>query len=347
MYKKTDSYDIIKYETGLIRVAKSSNQKLKIIYIYDYFMKYTDEDHRITVPDIISYLQNLGIKAERKSIYDDIEALRTYGADIIKTQGRSGGYYLASRTFELPELKLLVDSVQSSKFITHKKTDMLIRKLESLASVYEARQLQRQVYITNRVKRDNEAVYYNIDAIHRGIAQNRKISFRYFEYSVKKEKVFRKSGERYVVSPIALVWDDENYYLVAYDSDAGFVKHFRCDKISEPEVSDDKREDKEKYGNIDVASYGDKIFGMFSGSEKRVVLKFDNSLAGVVIDHFGREIPIIESGEGQFTVAVNVAVSPQFFGWLLGLGSKAQIIAPDDTVNQMRAYIEDICRMYD
>ena len=327
-------------------MARSENQKLKILYIADFLKNFSDENHPLSVADIISELGRHGIKAERKSIYDDIDALRRYGFDIISTREGRGGYYLASREFELAELKVLVDSVQSSKFITRRKTEALIKKLEGLAGVYDAKQLQRQVYISNRIKRDNESVYYNIDAIHRGISLGRKISFRYFEYSVKKERIFRRSGERYVVSPAALLWEDENYYLVAYDSAVGLVKHYRCDKMMDIAVLDEARECTEKYDALDLSAYSKKVFGMFAGEEKKVRLRFENRLAGPVMDRFGREISIISDGAEHFIINVSVVVSPQFFGWLLGFGTGVMLLGPEETLDEFEGYINAVSEMY-
>lgn len=327
-------------------MAKSPGQKLKLLHMMDYFLHYSDEQHPVTVKDIIDHLAALDIKAERKSIYDDIEALKHYGLDIVMVRDKTVGYYVASRKYELAELKLLVDSVQSSKFITHKKTLALIKKLENELSVYEAGQLQRQVYVSGRIKRDNESVYYNVDAIHNAISANRKISFKYFDYTVKKEKLYRKSGERYIVSPIGLLWDDENYYLVAYEDASGIVKHFRCDKMTSIEPMQEKHVGKETYGNLDMGVYSKKVFGMFSGRERKVHLRFDNRLAGAAIDRFGRDVIIIEDGQGCFTVTVDVNVSPQFFGWLLGLGTGVEIIGPADVVDEMRDYISAIHEKY-
>ena len=211
-------------------MPRSSFQKLKIIYIMEYLLKNSDEDHAVTTNQIIAYLKSHDITAERKTVYSDIDALRDFGLDIIQvSEGNNHGYYVASRDFELPELKLLVDSVQSSKFITHKKTLSLIKKIEKLASIHSAQLLNRQVFVKNRIKTMNESIYYNVDEIHNGISSNRKIRFLYFEYNVAKERVYRHGGAYYVVSPFAMTWDDENYYMVAFDSAAGIIKHYRVD----------------------------------------------------------------------------------------------------------------------
>ena len=328
-------------------MARSSFQKLKIIYVMEYLLKYSDEEHPVTTNQIIAYLQSHDIAAERKSIYSDIESLRDYGLDINQVSaGNNYGYFVASREFELPELKLLVDSVQSSKFITHKKTMSLIKKIENLASVYEAQLLNRQVFVKNRIKTMNESIYYNVDAIHTGIANNRKIRFHYFEYTVQKERRFRRDKAWYVISPFALTWDDENYYLVAYDTDAGIIKHFRVDKMVDIEMTEEERDGQEAYAALDMAVYARKVFGMFSGEEVSVHLRFENHLVGAVLDRLGRDVMLIADGDDHFTVRTNVVVSPQFFAWVTGFGSSAQIIGPDEVVSAMRQHIESVAQLY-
>ena len=224
-------------------MARSSYQKLKPLYVMNYLLQSSDEEHPVTVNQIIAHLETHGVSAERKSIYSDIEALQVFGLDIERVDnGNFVGYYVASRSFELPELKLLVDSVQSSKFITHKKTASLIKKIEKLASIHEAQLLNRQVFVKNRIKTMNESIYYNVDEIHNGISTNKKIKFLYFEYTVSKERHYRHGGEYYVVSPFAMTWDDENYYMVAYDSAAQQIKHYRVDKMEKISVVDEERD---------------------------------------------------------------------------------------------------------
>ena len=309
-------------------MARSSFQKLKLLHVMNYLLQNSDEDNPVTVNQIISYLDANGISAERKSVYDDIEALRVFGMDIVEVKGnRFYGYYVASRTFELPELKLLVDSVQSSKFITHKKTASLIKKIETLASYHNAQLLNRQVFVKNRIKTMNESIYYNVDEIHNGISNNKKIQFLYFEYNVAKERVYRRDGAFYVVSPFAMTWDDENYYMVAYDSEAQMIKHYRVDKMEK-------------------AIYARKTFGMFTGEETNVQLRFENHLVGAVLDRLGREVFIIADGPDHFTVRTDVVVSPQFFAWVLGFGAEAQIIGPDHVVAAMKKHAYAAAELY-
>ena len=328
-------------------MARSSFQKLKLLHVMNYLLQNSDEEHPITVNQMIQYLESNGIAAERKSIYDDIEALRTFGMDIEECKrGRVFGYYVASRTFELPELKLLVDSVQSSKFITHKKTGTLIHKLESLASVHEAKQLNRQVFVMNRIKSMNESIYYNVDAIHNGIAQQRQIQFHYFEYNLKKEQVFRKQGAWYQVSPYALTWDDENYYMVAYDAAAEQIKHYRVDKMTDITMTDAPRVGAEAFDALDMGVYAKKVFGMFSGQERPVKLRVANHLVGAMLDRFGKEISIVPDGDDYFTLLVNVIISPQFFGWTCAFGSDIEILEPGSVQEQLLAHVDGIRAQY-
>lgn len=325
----------------------TSNQRLKPLYVMDYLLKNSDEEHPVTMKQILSYLESQGIPAERKSVYGDIEALSDYGLDIIQTGStRSAAYYVASRSFELPELKLLVDSVQSSKFITHKKTGTLIRKIEKLASIHEAQLLQRQVYVANRIKTMNESIYYNVDEIHNGISKNKQIRFKYFRYNVKKEKEYRRDGAYYQVSPFALTWDDENYYMVAYDSEFGEIRHYRVDKMEKITVTNDDRDGIEVYKALDMAVYAKKVFGMFAGSEQKVKLRFENDLVGAVLDRLGRDVLIVPDGEAHFTVISDVVVSPQFFAWVSGFGNQVRIISPESVVDQMRAHSDAVAAMY-
>lgn len=328
-------------------MARSRYQKLKPLYIMNYLLQNSDENHLVSVSQLIDHLAAHGISCERKSIYDDIEALRFYGLDIVQTgTGKSAGYYVANRNFELPELKLLVDSVQSSKFITHKKTTTLIRKIETLASIHEAQLLNRQVFVKNRIKTMNESIYYNVDAIHNGISQNRKIRFKYFEYTIEKERHYRKDGAFYVVSPFAMTWDDENYYLVAYDTDAGIIKHYRVDKMTEISTTEEERDGLEAYQALDMAMYARKVFGMFSGEEESVKMRFEKHLVGAVIDRLGRDVMLVKDGDDHFTVRADVVVSPQFFAWITGFGPAAEIIGPDDVVEKMRQHIHSIAALY-
>ncbi|MBD5135503.1 MAG: WYL domain-containing protein [Lachnospiraceae bacterium] len=328
-------------------MAKGNNQKLKILYLIKILLEKTDETHSITMQEIISALKAYGISAERKSLYSDIENLRVYGMDIIgEQQDRTYYYHVGNRQFELAELKLLVDSVQSAKFITAKKSNELIKKIEGLASKYEASQLQRQVYVAERVKTINENIYYNIDKIHTAISENSKITFQYFQWDIHKKMVLRKEGELYEVSPWALSWDDENYYLIAFDSNKDKIKHFRVDKMLHINLKNEKREGKVRFKEFDMAVYARKMFGMFGGEEKTVKLECKNGLVGVMIDRFGKDITIIPKDEEYFTVNIDVAVSRQFLAWVIALGDGVKVLEPESVIEQMREEATRLTRQY-
>lgn len=323
-------------------MPKTRDQKKKILCIMEILLNKTDENHPLTTQQLIKELGCYGIEAERKSIYTDIEALTLYGLDIINKKGKPSGYYIASREFELPELKLLVDAVQSSKFITKKKSEELIKKLERLTNKYEASQLQRQVYVTNRIKTMNESIYYNVDKIHVSIYGNCQIKFQYFEWNLKKEMNLRKEGAFYQISPWALVWDDENYYMIGYDSEVGLVKHYRVDKMLKISVVEAAREGKETFQSFDTAQYSKKTFGMFGGREEDVYLRCDNKIVGVILDRFGMDVVLRSVNECEFEVRVNVAVSNQFYGWITGLAGAVRIQKPDNVAKEYRIFLTDL-----
>lgn len=304
------------------------------------FLEQTDEEHPMSVKELITYLNNLGISAERKTVYDDIETLRNFGMDILNRREKPAGFYLASREFELPELKLLVDAVQSSRFITSRKSRQLIGKLESLASVYEARQLRRQVFVENRIRTMNESVYYSIDEIQRALNEDRQISFQYCEWTVEKELRLKKNGERYLVSPWGLVWQNENYYLVAYDEKCEKVKHYRVDKILQIQIENQPRDGKEIFKNYDTGELTSRTFGMFGGREETICLEAHNRLVGVVLDRFGRDIMIHRKDSEHFKTLIRVNVSGQFFGWIASLGPDAVIASPEEVREEYREFLE-------
>ncbi|MBE6571410.1 MAG: WYL domain-containing protein [Ruminococcaceae bacterium] len=310
-------------------MSKSANQKLKLLYLLKILLAYTDEEHPLTVAELITHLAGYDITAERKSVYSDIELLREYGIDIETVKSKSFGYYVASRDFELPELKLLVDAVQSSKFITRKKSSELISKIEAFASRYQAKNLERQVFVANRIKTMNESIYYTVDYIHTAISRDAKISFKYFEWTAQKEKVLKHDGKDYVISPWALTWDDENYYLVAYDSDAHIIKHYRVDKITDIKILEEKREGAESFKEFDMAIYSKSVFGMFGGKAEYVSLLCHESLAGVIIDRFGQDVVFMKRDGGFFEINVSVVLSSQFYSWVFGFGDRMKILSPE------------------
>lgn len=328
-------------------MPKGTNQKFKLYRLAQIMLEKTDDEHYITMPEIMEALSAYEISADRKSIYNDLRDLEKFGIEVEGEQvGKGYHYHVISRPFELPELKLLVDAIQSSKFITERKTNALIGKLEKLVSKYDAMKLQRQVYVSGRIKTMNESIYYTVDAIHNAISENKKIRFQYFQWNVKKEMELRHGGAWYHISPWGLSWDDENYYLVGYDSNVGQIKHYRVDKMIRIQMSEEDREGKEHFKKMDMADYAKKSFGMFGGKEQSVKLLVANELAGVIIDRFGSDIMMIPKDERYFTVNVQVHVSRQFLGWIFSLGEGIKIIGPDDVVDQMNQEIERLIQQY-
>lgn len=334
-------------------MPKNSKQKQKLLYILKLLYEKSDQDHGVTMSQILEYLEENEIKAERKSIYDDIKTLKDFGVDIISTKSKTVRYFIAGRSFELYELKLLVDAVQSSKFITHKKTNELIKKLEGLSSEHDASKLQRQVFVANRIKAMNEKTHFNIDSVHEAINSGNKISFFYYQWEVtdnisqKIVKKRRNDGNRYVVSPWALCWDDENYYLIAFDSNAQKIKHYRIDKMESVEIlHKEKRDGKKYFDKFDTAVYSKQVFGMYGGNLVDIKIRFDKSLIGVVVDKFSKNVFITVNGDNTFDMNTKVTLSPNFYGFLFGLKDKAKIISPKSAREEFLQYIEDIRNSY-
>ncbi len=317
-------------------MPKSSNQKLKLPYLMKIMLEKTDENHGLTMQQILDELSRYGVAAERKSIYSDFEDMNLFGIDVIcDRQGRDHLYHVVSRQFELAELKLLIDAVQSSKFITEKKSRQLINKVKTLASENEADELQRQVYVHGRIKTMNESIYYNVDDIHNAINSDRKIRFKYYKWSINKRLVARHGGDFFYVSPWALTWDDENYYMIALDDLSREIRHYRVDKMDQISIIDEKREGKKLFRDFDMAAYARMNFSMYQGEIKKVSIEFPDEMCGVFIDRFGKDISFVKSGSGRSRLKVDVAVSNQFFGWIMSLGPDVKITAPADVVTQV------------
>ena len=328
-------------------MPKSFQQKLKILYLMRVFSEKTDEAHPMSVKDLISYLESLGIHAERKTIYDDRETLRVFGMDIMNRRERPSGFYLASREFETAELKLLVDAVQFSRFLTVGKSRQLIQKLEHLTSIYQAKDLQRQAIVLDQVKNTNESIYYNVDEIHRAISQNRQISFQYTEWTVSKEKHLKKGGARYQISPWQMIWQDGNYYLIGVDEKSGIVKHYRVDKMLKILTENEARNGAELFRKFDSARFAAGTFGMFGGREEKVNLEFENHLVGVMIDRFGQDIMIMSKDNEHSVTRVQVNVSTQFYGWLAALGNSVRVISPENVRKEYRDFLRKALENYE
>lgn len=329
-------------------MARENGQKLKILYLLKILTEETDERHVMGTAAILDRLLFYGIRAERKAIYDDIEQLRQFGYDIVYVKSRTcGGYYMGSREFELPELKLLVDAVQASRFMTAKKSRELIGKLEKFAGKEEARQLQRQVFVAGRIKTEQENIYYNVDAIHRALQEQVQISFFYMEWGLDGALHPKGGGKLYRISPWALLWSDENYYMIGFDGEADMIKHYRVDKMQNIKMLDLKRLGEEAFQDFDLAAYANRTFSMYGGQTVEVRLTFRNDLAGVVMDRFGKDTRMRPVDAAHFAVRVQVAVSGQFFGWLSGLGNGVKLTGPGNVVQAYREHLQQILTAYE
>ena len=329
-------------------MPKSANQKQKLLCLQKILLEKTDDAHALTLEELRGELARYDIRADRKTLYSDLDALEAFGLDICTVRTNTVRYYVGNRDFQLAELKLLVDAIQSSKFITHKKSLELIDKLAHLVSENDGRQLRRQVFVTNRVKTVNEKIYYNVDSLHTAIADDRQIRFIYFRYEVdfsapaRIKKVARKNGAPYTVSPWALCWDDENYYLIAFDSAAGIIKHYRVDKMEHIEPLDAPRDGSDMFERFNPAQYAKSVFSMFGGEETEVSLSVDNDLIGVVIDRFGSDVIISPENADSFCVHVHVVLSPQFYAWVFGTENKIRILSPDSAKQTFRRKLLEI-----
>ena len=325
-------------------MPKRGNQKRKLLVLARFLLKHSDEEHPVTLGQLQEELERWDAPAERKSIYDDMEQLRQLGLDVQARRGAGGGWFVGQREFELAELKLLVDAVQSSRFLTQRKSNALIRKLESLASEHQARQLQRQVYVDRRIKTMNESIFYNVDRLHGAIAANRVITFRYFEVNMAKERVYRREGSLYRVTPFGLIWDNENYYLAGWDHIREDVRHYRVDKMEGIQLTPERGRER---GGWDPEGYTRRHFGMYAGRPCQLRLCCEASLAGVFLDRFGQDIMLVPQDEDHFTVTLELVVSPPFWGWLFGLGEQVEVLSPAWAVEEFKDRMARVAAVYE
>ena len=314
-------------------MAKSEHTKEKLLALMEILRRETDEEHHLSAQAILDLLKQQGITAERKSLYRDLSVLEEAGWDILHDRQ---GYYLASDQFELAELKLLVDTIQCSRFITERKSYELIGKLESLTSRHRASQLRRQLYLVGRPKTSNEQIYYNIDAIYEAINTGCEIQF---DYMTRRSDGSRVKRGVYTASPYGLCWDSENYYLIAHRTDRGRT-HFRVDRMEHIQRLSTPRQCPELYRDLNMAQYSKQVFGMFGGTPASVKLQFPESLADSAVDKFGSDIMMVPQPDGTFTLTVNVDVSPVFFSWVFSFAGRVKILGPDHVAEEYRS----LCR---
>ena len=324
-------------------MPKSDNQKLKILYILDYLQRNSHEDSPVRAAQLIAMLDQHNISCDRKTVYSDIAALQDYGVDIVSIPGKNGGYYVASLNFELPELKLLIDAVLSSRYLTEKKSRELIEKLCDQCNEQDAKLMRRNVLVSGRVKSMNESIYYNVDAIQEAITQNRQISFRYFDWELGGKRRYRE--KEYLASPYGLCQDNENCYLLAY-SDRHGITSYRVDRMSDIRLSDMPRVSCPELTGKAFHEHANRLFQMYSGDAVNVKLRFHRSLINVVIDRFGKDTMLIPDGEEYFNFTVKVAVSPMFLTWVIGFGAKAKILYPESVIQKCKALCQEAMSQY-
>ena len=326
-------------------MPKSDNQKLKIFYILDYLEAHSNEKNPIRASELITMLDRQhNIRCDRKTVYSDIAALQDYGVDIVSLPGKNGGYYIASRNFELPELKLLIDAVQSSRYLTEKKSRELIEKLCSQCNEQDAKLMRRTVLVSGRVKSMNETIYYNVDAIQEAIAQNKQISFRYFDWDFGGKRKYR--DKEYLASPYGLCQDNENCYLLAFSSRYG-VTSYRVDRMTDIQLTEDSRIPCPELTGKALHDHANRLFQMYSGDALDVKMRFHKSLLNVVIDRFGKNTMLIPDGENHFNFTVNVAISPMFLSWVIGFGAKAKILYPQSVADACKALCMEAMSQYE
>ena len=328
-------------------MPKDVNHKKKLLALRKIFLTKSDENHPLTMRDIIRHLKAYEISAERKSIYRDLEVLDEF-IEICRTDRRAPmGYYTVDRAFELAEIKILIDSIQASKFITERKSRALIKKLKALCSEHEAKELQRQPVVSNRIKNMNESILYTVDKIQKAMAADRQISFKYYKYNVKKEKYYYYGGAPYLESPFALISADDCYYLLSYSDKEQMFKHYRVDKMESVKIDTaSSRIGKEAFAEIDLGLYTQRSFSMYGGKDERVTMRFKNRLSGVIVDRFGKDVYMKPFDNRWFEINEVVKVSPLFFGWILSFRDEAQIVGPESVKSDMMEYLIDIAKLY-
>lgn len=317
-----------------------SENKARLLYVLKLLEQYSDEEHPLSTADLLSMLvDQYGISTHRITLKTDIETLQSFGVDIEVINSSQNKYYISSRQFEIPELKLLIDAVESSKFITEKKSEVLVSKLTSLVSEHQAKQLKRNLCTTDRIKPDNELIYYIVDAINEAINTGKKISFLYFEYNVKKEKKLKNGGKPYVLSPYSLIWNGDFYYVVGYSEKHKDVCVFRVDRIlKSPTILD--KDAVPQPEDFNIADYTKSVFQMYGSEECEVTLRCENSLMKYIIERFGEDVQTMAYDMTSFRTIVEVELSPTFYSWVFTFGGKVQILTPEHAKNEYREMLK-------
>lgn len=317
------------------------NKKSRILYIKRFLETQTDENNPASMPDILASLEREGIPASRKTVTQDIEQLIEAGVDVVCNAGHRYEYFIGERHFELPELKLLVDAVQASKFITPKKSAALINKLTAFVSIHQNGELNRQIHVDKHVKPENEQTYITVDLLHAAINAGKQITFKYYEYNRCKKKVYKHNRYTYRFSPYALLWNSDKYYTVGYSDKHEKIITFRVDRIATPALSDEPA--MPKPDDFDITLYTKSVFQMYNGSAPQAVtLKCENGLMKSIIDRFGENVKTAILDDEHFSATIDVSVSPTFYGWVFSFGGRMEIVSPERVASD---YLALACRI--
>lgn len=322
----------------------SIRNKQRPFRLLKYLYENTDEEHPISTTELVRIFVAEDAHAKRKTVKDDIDVLVGEGFDIVTVRGRNNSFFLGTRKFELPEVKLLIDAVSSSRFISAEKSETLISKLTDMVSRHQAEKVCRHLYTAEHVKADNKQIYYIVDAVTDAINEGKKIRFQYFDYDGKKEKCLRHDGSEYSVSPYALVWDDSHYYMCGYSDSKQMIVNYRVDRMCNTEIKDEKAVALPEGFSMD--DYVRKQFHMFAGDETEVVLECRDDMMKYIIDQFGEEVETRKVSEDTFQAKVHVADSPTFYGWVFPFEGKIQIVEPEEIREKYRSMVKAADRTF-
>lgn len=324
-------------------MAEQNIKKIKLLKLMELLREETDEQNPMVAKDVCKRLEDKGVIVDRRVLTRDISVLNEFGYEIMSTMvGHEKAYYVIDRSFSVPELKILIDAVQAATFVTDRKTPELVEKIAALGGAHRAEILQENIVCFNTRKHSNEAIYYNVDRLESAIQNNKKVIFLYYDLDENGEKVYRRDGHHYVVEPIALVFNNDNYYLTCYSTKHKGTANYRVDRMTAVEMIDEAISKKTKTLRKEVGRYTEQIFKMYGGEPEKVTLEFDNELIGVIYDKFGEDTKIVRTGANTLVASVDVQVSPTFFGWLFQFGNRMKVISPDDVVERYREHIKSI-----
>lgn len=326
-------------------MSNDQSQRIRALKVYEILCQETDEDNPLGTTLLISKLKLSGIECDRKTLYKDIKALNDYGFEVMCTRGQSNQYYVVSRKFDIPELRILIDALQAASFITPGKTKELIDKIASLGGSSRGKVLKNTTAFST-VKQKNEGIYYNVASLDEGIIAKHQVSFVYFDYNDIGKRVYRKDGERYIVNPIALVFNDNNYYLVCYNDKYQNISNYRVDRMENVRVEETKITKSECTEDFNLAEYRKQTFSMYAGELTKVEIAFDKSLTDVIFDKFGSEVRISCVADNWCKVSVKVIPSPVFFGWCCSFKNRLAIISPKNVVEEYKAHLAEVLRQY-